>query len=298
MTATATPTGDEEQTPTPVPGIISSAPVTSAVVGEPYLYLVEFGPGADAADADAAAFTLEAAVLPAWLELTAVDEQSAELAGVPTAEDTGEHAVELVLSAVDAAQLTQIFTITVSAPPNPIQASDLALETDEDIAAVASIAATHVADDLLTFAVATEPLSGTVTLFDPTQGDFEYLPAPDFAGEGGFVVEIADSQGVTATVLVSVTVLPVDDAPRLAPLPELALRVGEEVELPLEVLEPDGQAYTVAVAGLPRDWRSSPTPSPAQWPPRRSSLAPTVWKSPWKTRRAAPRWPQPPGQWS
>ena len=68
----------------------------------------------------------------------------------------------------------------------------------------------------MTFDVATEPLSGTVTLLDPNPGDFEYLPMPDFAGEDSFVIEIADSQGITATALVSVTVLPVDDAPLAA----------------------------------------------------------------------------------
>jgi hypothetical protein len=248
-TPTLTPTVAVE-TPAPPPGVISSEPVTAVLTGETYRYLVEFEPGAEAPGAEVD-LTLEGAALPAWLGLEPGDERSAELTGTPTTEDVGVHPVELVLLANDTPQFTQTFTITVSLPPNPIQTADVLVETEEDVAASARITATHAADDPLIYALASSPQAGVVTDLDPFSGEFEYLPLSDYAGEDGFAVEIADSQGVTATALVTVTILSVDDAPQMPSLPELALAEGDAVKVPLAIVEPDGQVYTVTAAGLP-----------------------------------------------
>lgn len=249
LTPTVTPTVAVD-TPALPPGVISSEPVTAVFTGETYRYLVEFEPGAEASGAEVD-LTLGGASVPTWLGLEPVDERSAELTGTPTREDVGEHPVELVLLVNDTPQFTQTFTVTVSLPPNPIQTADVLVETEEDVATAARITATHATDDPLVYALASSPQAGVVTDLDPFSGEFEYLPLPDYAGEDGFAVEIADSQGVTTTALVTVTILPVDDAPQMPPLPELTLAEGDAVEVPLAIVEPDGQAYTVTVAGLP-----------------------------------------------
>jgi len=55
------------------------------------------------------------------------------------------------------------------------------------------------------------PDNGTLVL--NTDGSFIYQPVPDFFGNDSFIYQIIDTQGLTAQALVSLTVLPVNDAP-------------------------------------------------------------------------------------
>ncbi|WP_233079769.1 Ig-like domain-containing protein [Rheinheimera soli] len=55
------------------------------------------------------------------------------------------------------------------------------------------------------------PDNGTLVL--NTDGSFIYQPVPDFVGNDSFIYQIVDTQGLAAQALVSLTVLPVNDAP-------------------------------------------------------------------------------------
>lgn len=55
------------------------------------------------------------------------------------------------------------------------------------------------------------PDNGTLVL--NTDGSFIYQPVPNFVGNDSFIYQIIDTQGLTAQALVSLTVLPVNDAP-------------------------------------------------------------------------------------
>ena len=125
------------------------------------------------------------------------------------------------------------------------------LETEEDTPLVVELAAEHLLGDLLTFAVDQPPISGTVDLPDLLVGSFTYTPTQDFAGADPFVLRIDDSQGFSSTLPLTVTVLPVNDAPAITVPVTMAVAVGEAVEVPVEVDDVEGSEVTVTVEGLP-----------------------------------------------
>ncbi len=73
-------------------------------------------------------------------------------------------------------------------------------------------------------------------------GGFVYLPEPDFAGEDTFTFNISNAGGFSITLPVTVTVLPVNDAPRIDLDPIITLTPGAEVNLPIVVVDPDADA--------------------------------------------------------
>lgn len=86
---------------------------------------------------------------------------------------------------------------------------------------------------------------------EPAPGDFIYMPAANFAGEDTFAVDVTDSDGFSATVTVTVTVLPVNDAPEITLASPVTLSVGEEVSLPVVVVDVDSDTVTLTVDALP-----------------------------------------------
>jgi Ca2+-binding RTX toxin-like protein len=110
---------------------------------------------------------------------------------------------------------TVVVNVTVNAvndaPVIDEDASDLAAAGDEDTVITGSILAADVDGDMLSYALAAEgaPVNGTVT-FDG-MGGYTYTPAADYNGSDSFTVEVSDGAGGTDTVVVNVTVNPVDD---------------------------------------------------------------------------------------
>ncbi|WP_346842270.1 retention module-containing protein [Metapseudomonas otitidis] len=106
-----------------------------------------------------------------------------------------------------------VVRITVN-PVNDIPTSKpLDLTTVEDNATTGKIDARDVDGDTLTYSIANGngPQHGTVTL-NP-DGTFSYMPAKDYNGTDAFTVTISDGKGGVTTSLVSINVLPFNDAP-------------------------------------------------------------------------------------
>ncbi len=72
------------------------------------------------------------------------------------------------------------------------------------------------------------PILGTITNFDPATGAFLYTPAPDANGIDSFIVLATDADGQVVELPVSITITPVNDAPRgLAVAAGASLSIGE-----------------------------------------------------------------------
>jgi hypothetical protein len=202
-----------------------------------------------------AEYTVTAPILPAWMTLATVELEDgstvALLSGAPDAAALGEHPVELEV--IDSAGLTatQAFTVTVTPPVDPIRTTDLAATIDEDALLAAQIDAVHLLEDALTFTLETAPANGAVVMLDETSGAFEYQPAPDFFGEDFLAVTVADSQESAVTVLVSVTVAPLNDPPQLTAPAEYDAVEGAEVMLALDVIDADSDDLSIAALDLP-----------------------------------------------
>ena len=84
-------------------------------------------------------------------------------------------------------------------------------DADEGQPISGDLAAISGAEPGTAFAVATGPSSGTVEL--RPDGSFVYVPVQDFNGTDDFVYSVTGPDGVTITGVVTVRVLPVNDAP-------------------------------------------------------------------------------------
>ncbi|HEU5035894.1 MAG TPA: Ig-like domain-containing protein [Nocardioides sp.] len=109
--------------------------------------------------------------------------------------------------------------VTVTAVDDaPVVVDDTAT-TDEDVPLVVSVSAlldddTDPDGDALTVVAVGGAEHGTVTL---TSDGVRYVPAADHAGTDSFSYTVSDGNGGTARGVVTVTVVPVDDAPVAAP---------------------------------------------------------------------------------
>ncbi|UYQ95762.1 Ig-like domain-containing protein [Chitinophaga horti] len=83
--------------------------------------------------------------------------------------------------------------------------------TNEDTPVNGAVAATDVDGDALTYAKATDPSHGTVTV--NSDGTYTYTPSANYHGADQFTVTVSDGNGGTATITVDVTVTSVNDAP-------------------------------------------------------------------------------------
>ena len=166
----------------------------------------------------------------------------------------------------DESGVTATATVTVTVLPvnDPPEAVDDEAETLEDEAVVVDVLANDTdADGDPIRVVSVGPAGHGATTMAPHR--VRYSPDPNWHGTDRFVYTIADPDGLTATATVTMTVLPVNDAPEAAGvIPDQALEEGgapvtvdltpyfTDVDgdvLTYTAVSPDETAVTVTVAG-------------------------------------------------
>ena len=135
-------------------------------------------------------------------------------------------------------------TLTVEGDNDAPVGEDLAVSGDEDTLIAGQIAATDPDGDDLTFTLDDGPANGSVTVND--DGSFSYTSDANFNGTDSFTVTVSDGSELTDEVTVTVTVDPVNDAPRVD---DVTLQTDEAVAvyqpLPLTDIDGDELTYTV-----------------------------------------------------
>ena len=169
-------------------------------------------------------------------------------------------------TAMDPGGLTSEATVRVTVTPvnDPPEAVDDEAETLEDVAAVVDVLAndSDVDGDPLTVVSAGPAAHGATAI---AGGGVRYSPALNWYGTDRFSYTIADPGGLTATATVTMTVLPVNDAPEaVGVIPDQRLEEGggavtvdltpyfTDVDgdaLSYAAVSSDESAVTVAVAG-------------------------------------------------
>ena len=164
----------------------------------------------------------------------------------------------------DESGVTATVTVTVLPVNDPPEAVDDEAETLEDEAVVVDVLANDTdADGDPIRVVSVGPAGHGATTMAPHR--VRYSPDPNWHGTDRFVYTIADPDGLTATATVTMTVLPVNDAPEAAGvIPDQALEEGgapvtvdltpyfTDVDgdvLTYTAVSPDETAVTVTVAG-------------------------------------------------
>lgn len=155
-----------------------------------------------------------------------------------------------------AATDTGVVTIEVAFVDSSVEMDGGSLVLDEDtVASTPLTAVSENGSDVFTYAVASAPLHGEVSI----AGDVAtYTPAPDYFGDDSFLLTATDGTGArSAPARFTVVVDPVPDAPTAA---STTVTVQEDVPLTFSLpgSDPDGDALTFVPV-------SPPTVGEASW---------------------------------
>jgi hypothetical protein len=112
---------------------------------------------------------------------------------------------------------------------NPPIAFDQSVSLDEDTSLAITLTASDPDRDTMTLSLEEHPVHGTLTGVTP---DLVYTPAADFYGEDSFTFKTNDGQIDSSIATVSITVLPVNDAP-IADNQTLEVEAGEPLAITL-----------------------------------------------------------------
>ncbi len=137
--------------------------------------------------------------------------------------------------------------ITATSVNDAPLAAAQSLTTDEDSPLPVVLTGSDPDGDTLTFTVATPPAHGTLS---GTAPNLTYIPDADWHGSDAIEFTVSDGTATSETALITVSVLPVNDAPLAA----AATATGQE-DAPLPVFlsgsDADGDALTFAVTVPP-----------------------------------------------
>jgi VCBS repeat-containing protein len=153
------------------------------------------------------------------------------LTWVPPPNENGADFTSFRVSAYDGVAFAAASTtVTVNVTPvnDPPVGQNQAVTTPEDTPISGAVSATDPdAGDSLTFSLLGGPAFGRVAV--STDGSYTYTPDPDYNGPDRFTVRVADGKGGIDTIVVDVTVTPVNDVPTLGG--DLTDTVTEDVTL-------------------------------------------------------------------
>jgi uncharacterized repeat protein (TIGR01451 family)/gliding motility-associated-like protein len=143
-------------------------------------------------------------------------------------------------------------TVTINVTVNPTNVAPVATApaviTNEDTPVNGKITATDADGDPLTFTVTTPPVHGTVVV--NADGTYTYTPAPNYNGPDTFTVTVSDGKGGTTTVIISVTVTPVNDEP-VATSPAITTPQNTAANGTITASDVDGDPLTFTVSTPP-----------------------------------------------
>ena len=181
--------------------VINSSPILNVDQGASYSYTLT------AVDTVGDTLTYSALNIPIWLSF---DTATGNLTGVPNRDNIGSHAIELKVT--DAAGLfaTQAFTLDVNATNSAPVASDTSVTLDEDGSLSISFSATDPENDVLSFEVLTQPISGKL---DKHGSVWLYTPEADFNGNDSISFIAKDAELSSQPGVVSIKVNPINDEP-------------------------------------------------------------------------------------
>ncbi|MBC8009534.1 MAG: tandem-95 repeat protein, partial [Burkholderiales bacterium] len=149
---------------------------------------------------------------------------------------------------VNGGGLLRLTTGGVAPPANtaPVAVGQT-VTTLEDTARTITLAASDAQGDALTYTLVTPPAHGTLSGAAPA---LTYVPALNFYGTDSFVFRARDTALDSNLATVSITVVPLNDAP-VALAQNLAVNEGSTLAITLAATDVDGDALTYALIDAP-----------------------------------------------
>ncbi len=165
----------------------------------------------EASDVEADSLTF--AIVTPTMSGTATITQNGELAYVPLDNFNGNDSVSISVTDIHGASITAVIEMTITPVNDPPVLSENSFNTDEDILLNASLVASDIDGDTLSYTLHSTTTSGVLTLEET--GTFSYQPNADFDLEDSFEVRISDNQGGNSVAVIIIDITPVNDEPVL-----------------------------------------------------------------------------------
>lgn len=163
----------------------------------------------------------------------------------PAADYHGSDSFTFIASDGAAGSAPASVSITVSPVNDAPLAQAQSASVDEDTSLVLTLSGSDVDGDALTFAIAQPPAHGVLS---GTAPNVTYTPAPDYSGSDSFSFTVNDGALTSTPGTVSITVVPVNDAPTADAGADVTVNAGEFAPLNGSVSddgEPAGNPLTV-----------------------------------------------------
>lgn len=193
-------------------------------------------------EGDALTFVITAPPAHGTLSGTAPD-----LTYTPDADFYGSDSFQFTVSDGAMVSPPAAVALTISAVNDSPHSLAQAISVAEDEALALALRGADTENDALTFTVATPPEHGTLS---GTAPDLTYTPDADFHGTDGFTFTVHDGELTSAPAAVSITVLPVNDAPSAS---ALSAETAEDtaVNLALSGTDIDGDTLSAEILTQP-----------------------------------------------
>ena len=209
-------------------------------------------------DPDGDPLTVTAASAPNG---TVVVNPNGTITYTPRANFNGTDTITYTISDGKGGTSTATVTVTVDPVNDPPVATNDVATTNEDTPVTVAVLTndTDIDGDPLTAVSASAP-NGTVVI--NANGTITYTPNLNFNGTDVITYQISDGKGGFSTATVTVTVIPVNDAPVASPpLAPQANPDGAAVSVPVagSFSDVDGDVLTYSAAGLPAGLSINPT---------------------------------------
>lgn len=239
--------------------VITSQPGAPAVVGRPYVYLIQ----TQDAEGDALTFGLTQAP-----ESMVVDADSGLVRWTPTAGQVGAHAVTATVADGQGGEATQSFVLQVVADAN--NQAPVISSTPRDTIGLGQtylylIAADDPNHDPLTYRLASAPSGMTVD----NRGLVSWDPTPSQLGSHAVQLQVEDGQGgeTTQSFNLLVTSLGSNRAPQITSRPPLAGTVDRPYEYRPEAIDADGDPLAWMLDEAPMGMSIDAAQGTIRWTP-------------------------------
>ncbi|MGH9992552.1 MAG: Ig-like domain-containing protein, partial [Nitrososphaera sp.] len=161
---------------------------------------------------------------------------------VPADAASGKTTVEATGSiAVPVSSATATFTVVVrNTEPRAVSQS---VTVNEDEPAEIKLQGSDPDGDSISFAIVSEPEFGLLAQVNPSTGTVVYSPDSDFTGKDKFSFTVNDGRAESNTATVSISVVPVNDAPKLD---DVTVESREDTLIAIALTADDSDSHKVS----------------------------------------------------
>ena len=198
-------------------------------------------------DLDGDALTYSIASQPSHGSLD-FDDDTGVVTYTPNADYNGSDAFTFTVNDGTVDSAPAMISITVEPINDAPVASAQQIVVDEDHSTGITLEGTDVDGDALTYAIATQPLHGTLT---GTAPNLTYTPEENYNGSDSFTFTVRDNGGLTSSAAtVAITINPVNDAP-VADDQTISTPENTSRSFTLTASDVDGDALTYTIVTKP-----------------------------------------------